>query len=368
MHRTIGNAVAAEAGAARGGPAPAPVSVAMATYNGARFLSEQLHSIAAQSVLPAELVITDDASSDDTLAIARDFAATAPFPVRIHPNPERLGYRANFLRAMGLCASELIALCDQDDVWAATKLERVLAGFDDPEVLLCYHEAWLVDAGGERIGLAHILPLLERNPPSYPFPMVNPYGFAMTFRRELLAFSDLWPRSIDNLHGDERMAHDQWLFFLASALGTTLYVDEPLADYRQHGANTYGFHRPTAGWRARARHWLSVRSHDYAAFVVAARTRAAILDEVATRVDPPWRDRARLAADRYRMLVRHSAWRAAIYGRSGVTGRASAWLDLVRDGAYGNATRWMFGRKAALVDLGCLVLPRRLIHGPSRRP
>src|ERR1700692_1867054 len=98
------------------------VSVAMATYNGQKFIREQLDSLAAQQHLPSELIITDDASSDKTVAIAEQFAKTAPFTVHIHRHEKRLGYRANFMRAASRCTSELIAFCDQDDIWSPRTL------------------------------------------------------------------------------------------------------------------------------------------------------------------------------------------------------------------------------------------------------
>lgn len=349
------------------------ISVAMATYNGARYIREQLDSIAAQTVAPAELVVTDDGSDDDTLAIVRAFAETAPFPVRIHRNPVRLGYRANFMRNIGLCTSDLIALCDQDDVWEADKLACMSAPFADPDVLLCFHESWLIDGAGERTGIARMLLLADRNPPSSSFPMRNPYGFAMMFRRDLLAFSDLWERSVDNLQADSRMAHDQWVFFLASALGTVAFIQEPLAGYRLHDSNTYGLDAAASGLRGRFDEWVRVRSQDFASFVIAARARVAILEQVSARLDPPGQARAALAIERYRALVRHSALRAAIYAPAGTGAlrRAGAWLGLLRAGGYGNGTRWQFGRKAALTDLFHLALPRWLVRAlllPPRVP
>lgn len=336
------------------------VSVAMATYNGARFLREQLDSIAAQTLLPAELVVTDDASSDDTVAIVRRFAETAPFPVRLHENPVQLGFRANFMAAMALCTSELIALCDQDDIWTVNKLERMLEALADPNVPLAFHEAWLIDSLGARIELAEILPLEARSPPSSLFPLHNPYGFSMVFRRDLLRFSDLWVKSVDNLKTDATMAHDQWLFFLASALGTIAYVAEPLAGYRQHGSNTYGVERRARTFRSRIARWINVRSKEFARFAVASRTRASILVDALGRMDPEWQARAGLAIARYQRLSHQCMWRAAVY-ESGLLGRFAAWFALLRDGAYGNRTRWTFGRKAALIDLTCLITPRWLL-------
>src|SRR5271165_5482550 len=112
------------------------ISVAMTTYNGERFLSEQLRSIAAQQRLPDELVVADDHSADRTWEIVTDFARTAPFPVRLHRNEPRLGWRGNFMSVLARCESDLIALCDQDDVWEPTKLAIAERGMDEPDALL----------------------------------------------------------------------------------------------------------------------------------------------------------------------------------------------------------------------------------------
>src|SRR6478609_12105203 len=103
------------------------VSVAMATYNGAKFLQAQLDSLAAQTQLPDELVVGDDGSSDDTLAILEAFAASAPFPVRVDRNETRPDYGDNFMRTALRCTGDYIAFCDQDDVWLPEKIERCAA-------------------------------------------------------------------------------------------------------------------------------------------------------------------------------------------------------------------------------------------------
>src|SRR5262249_13539560 len=115
------------------------ISIAMATYNGQRHIQRQLDSLAAQTHLPAELVVSDDMSSDETLKIVDAFAKTAPFQVRIYQSKTRLGYRANFMRAAGLCQSDLIAFCDQDDYWYPNKIATCIEAFNDREVLLACH-------------------------------------------------------------------------------------------------------------------------------------------------------------------------------------------------------------------------------------
>ena len=92
------------------------MSIALATFNGARFLAEQLASIATQTIVPDEIVVGDDGSSDATLDIIADFAATVPYPVHVERNPTRLGFGLNFLRILGRCAGGVIVLADQDDV------------------------------------------------------------------------------------------------------------------------------------------------------------------------------------------------------------------------------------------------------------
>src|SRR6266852_3873222 len=120
------------------------VSVAMATYNGQKFIREQLDSLAAQQHLPSELIITDDASSDKTVVIAEQFAKVAPFTVHVYRYDNRVGYRANFMRAARLCTSDVVAFCDQDDIWSPQKLALCIEPLRDPAVLLAYHNAKVV--------------------------------------------------------------------------------------------------------------------------------------------------------------------------------------------------------------------------------
>ncbi len=105
-------------------PTPNRISVALCTYNGERFLPQQLASMAKQTRLPDELVVCDDRSTDRTMALVREFAASSPYPVRIFENEHNLGFAANFERAIRLCEGDLIALSDQDDIWYPIRLER----------------------------------------------------------------------------------------------------------------------------------------------------------------------------------------------------------------------------------------------------
>ena len=101
------------------------ISVAMATYNGARFLREQLDSLYAQSCPPDEIIVCDDASNDGTLAILEEYHQH--YGLTYYQNNPGLGVNANFMRAIGLCTGDYICICDQDDIWLSNKIERLHA-------------------------------------------------------------------------------------------------------------------------------------------------------------------------------------------------------------------------------------------------
>ncbi|HOF62870.1 MAG TPA: glycosyltransferase [Dermatophilaceae bacterium] len=100
------------------------ISVCLATYNGQRYLDEQLRSILDQLGPDDEVIISDDASTDDTLSVAR---AARDRRVRILDLTDRVGYSKNFERAVSAATGEIIFLSDQDDVWLPGKVERMVA-------------------------------------------------------------------------------------------------------------------------------------------------------------------------------------------------------------------------------------------------
>src|SRR5437660_598353 len=122
------------------------LSIAMCTYNGARFLSEQLESIAVQTRLPDELVVCDDRSTDGSVEIVGDFARNASFAVRLEINASNLGSTKNFEKAIGLCQGDIIALADQDDIWYPEKLARIAEVLDkDARIGAVFSDAELID-------------------------------------------------------------------------------------------------------------------------------------------------------------------------------------------------------------------------------
>ena len=230
---------------------PAKVSIALATYNGERHLAEQLASLIAQERLPDELVVSDDASIDGTLAVAREFARTAPFPVVLTANAHAKGYRGNFQTAVEATTGDLVLLCDQDDVWLPHHVRRLVEALEaHDDVLAVASDSAAVD--GELKPLGYTVFESERFAPAHregimrrgrdQFDLVLRYravaGHGMGFRRALapiiLPFPPDW-------------IHDQWLFLLAAAFGKVDYVPEPLTHYRQHDTQSVSAAKKSLG-------------------------------------------------------------------------------------------------------------------------
>ena len=206
------------------------VAVVVATYNGATYLLAQLESIAQQTYKPAQIIIVDDASSDDTISIAHAFAAQHPEVVVVQ-NENRLGYIKNFEKGMLLANANYVALSDQDDIWAPHKLEKLLAAIGGQ--MLAYSDSELIDANGK---LLHQKMSSIKNQLAYHTPIMYAVGawapgHAMLFKKELIDKAVPFPALV---------THDFWLGFVATCYSTVVYVNEPLVLYRQHAQNAIG--------------------------------------------------------------------------------------------------------------------------------
>jgi glycosyltransferase involved in cell wall biosynthesis len=206
------------------------ISIAMATFNGARYLGEQLTSLSSQTVKPLELVVCDDGSTDESVAILQSFSTHAPFPVRIFENPERLGYQQNFMKAASLCQGPLIAFCDQDDIWNDDKLDVVSKYFAQSDDLLVSHDFGVFFENGRQSIPSYFGNLAL----SGLLPVVNLKGCTLTFRRELIELVD-WPPP------QSGWSHDLWVCFTALLLEKRGYLRQSLVRHRIHGNNTSGW-------------------------------------------------------------------------------------------------------------------------------
>jgi rhamnosyltransferase len=356
----------------------AKISVAMATYNGERFLQEQLDSLARQTLLPYELVACDDGSRDGTLDILHRFAAEAPFRVRIYRNPERLGYCDNFLHAVGLCEGDLVAFCDQDDIWLPSKLARCAEKFRSECVAMVIHLATLADTNLQPLGRTwpHLgrFGRLRREVPTLHY--MDVAGMTMVFRRdatEPLSEGGELQRSLSKL----LLGHDQVMRLLAAARGTVIPIREVLAVHRCHDRNTSRAHVTTSatapayvlgaqglrGRLAAALHWFQThaalsreaRWQDYAREGHSLSSKANALGRAARHAEG--RLRAMLERSSRVLSRRAEAFgeRSALY--QDVPGRArTQFFRMVVGGRYGRRNRGGLGPWSLAKD--CLVALR----------
>jgi glycosyltransferase involved in cell wall biosynthesis len=329
------------------------ISVAMATYNGEKFILEQLNSLAAQTVLPNELVVTDDGSTDSTHEIVEAFAKTAPFKVKIHRNAERLGFANNFLQCASLCAGELVAFCDQDDIWLDRKLELCRAAFIDNQVLLCLHNAkvWTSDESSDRHWPGFKTSSVLDAGTSDPL-LVYP-GFSMLVRKRLFSIINPSKRPT-NIHSmsstPHPMSHDQWVWFIAAIFGKIACTGETLALYRQHGGNTYGA-GPQRGLSRTMR--LAMTNLNYASQAALSAECARFLEDAGKTLPSDFQGQAEQAARRFSLRGCWQTMRARLYAdNSSAIQRLRLFLQILGSGGYAqDQTKTSMGAKAAIKDL-----------------
>jgi glycosyltransferase involved in cell wall biosynthesis len=203
------------------------ISVAMTTFNGERYLAEQLGSIAAQTRLPDELVVHDDKSTDRSVELLHDFKRRAPFPVHIVQNEKNLGFTANFGAALGHCEGELIFLADQDDSWFPNKIAAMESVFrSNPNLLLAIHDGELGDENLTAMGTRYLAQVRKGFGDETRFVT----GALTVLRQVLLQYTLPIPAGI--------IGHDGWLHYVGRMLGARSVIDMPLQTIRRHSANT----------------------------------------------------------------------------------------------------------------------------------
>lgn len=221
-------------------PSPPLVSIILGTYNGERYLRAQIESLLAQSFRPFEIIVADDCSTDSTIKIVEELQSSSVIPIRIIRRARNVGFGLNFLDGAKHAAAELIAFCDQDDVWHSDKLEACLEKFNDPTIVLVVHSARKIDRDGNFLGrfTQYINQDCIINPRDCD-PWGGHFGFSMVLRKVLLDFVPIEKFDLF-LQGQRNTAHDKWISLLARCAGRIACIDRDLVDYRQHDSNVYG--------------------------------------------------------------------------------------------------------------------------------
>ncbi len=217
-------------------------SVAMTTYNGERWLDDQLQSIAKQTHPPDELIICDDGSTDATEKIISRFTQTSPFPVRFSINDQRLGPAQNFARAINLCHSDLIALADQDDHWHPDKLHRLHDKFaSNQSISLVFSDLQLIDESSNPTGSTQWQSLGFTPRQRHAFSQGKAFDLLLRYNvvnGAALAFRSSLRDAVTPI--PEAWMHDEWIALIISAIGQVALIDDTLQDYRVHTDQTVG--------------------------------------------------------------------------------------------------------------------------------
>lgn len=224
------------------------VDIALATYNGARYLKEQIESILAQDYQDWRLIVRDDASTDGTPTLLAAYEESCPGRIEvIKGDKKRLGIVGNFSAALTATSAPYVMCADQDDVWLPHKLSLTLAGMKELEALhgsdvplLVHTDSEIVDSAlqpvAESFAAFHKLKP-EQSPLAKLLVQNTVQGCTMMVNRALLNLALPIPHVV-------RM-YDMWMAQVAAGLGHIGYIEQATVQYRQHVANALGIRKKT---------------------------------------------------------------------------------------------------------------------------
>jgi glycosyltransferase involved in cell wall biosynthesis len=208
------------------------ISVAIATFNGAQYLEEQLDSIYDQTYKNIEVIVCDDQSSDDTVDILKRYSDEKG--LKFYVNETRLGFVKNFEKVISKCKGDYIALSDQDDIWLKQKLEILVSLIGDS--LLIHSDSMLINAHNEII-LSNWKGNIKSHTEVDDFFFSNVVtGCTILFSRNLINLALPFPKGLQY--------HDWWLSICAANSGKISYCNKSLVMYRQHGGQDTGAGEP----------------------------------------------------------------------------------------------------------------------------
>jgi len=201
------------------------VSVAMATYNGEKYIKEQIKTILDCLEENDELVISDDGSTDNTLGIINSFNDDR---IVLIEGPKK-GIKQNFANAIKNTSGEYIFLSDQDDIWEKDKVTEVIKSFEKENCTLVVHDAEVVD---ENLNMVMSSYYSYRNSGKGIIKNIykNTYiGCCMAFLSKAKKYVLPIPNDIE--------MHDQWIGILNDKYGKTYFSTKKLIKYRRHSLN-----------------------------------------------------------------------------------------------------------------------------------
>lgn len=202
------------------------VSVCIATYNGEKFLEQQIRSITTQLNDNDEIIVSDDCSNDSTLEIINSLNDSR---IKVFINNGEHGYTSNFENALNHANNDIIFLADQDDIWKKTKISEVLRNLKYADLLV--HDANLIDENNVAFSdsyynLRRIKKSIIGNIVKFGY-----LGCCIAFRRKILDKALPFPKN------HKLATHDNWLFLVGIVFYKYIILDEKLISYRRHSGN-----------------------------------------------------------------------------------------------------------------------------------
>jgi glycosyltransferase involved in cell wall biosynthesis len=199
------------------------ISIALCTYNGEKYLTEQLDTLVFQSYPNFEIIVVDDCSTDSTIEILKRYEAKDQ--IRLFQNESNLGFSKNFEKAIKLCNGEFISLCDQDDIWDTNKIQKLYDNLEDH--ILIYHDSELINSSGQSLQrkMSDVNNFVKgSNNKAFIFRNCIA-GHTILFRKKLTEFIFPIP---------ETFFHDWWMVYAATTIDKIAFIPEVLVKYRQH--------------------------------------------------------------------------------------------------------------------------------------
>lgn len=208
------------------------ISVAMATFNGEKYLKEQIDSILTNLQEQDELIISDDGSTDKTIEIIKSYHDTR---IQLFEGPKK-GFKKNFEFCFSKCNGKYIFIADQDDIWEQDKVEIILKTFGKEKCDCVTHDCVIVASDGVTVLEKSFFKSRWIAKPGILSNIIQSkyYGCCMAFDRKLLEYVLPIPESI--------VSHDYWIGMLADKYGKSVFIKDKLIRYRRHNSNTSGWH------------------------------------------------------------------------------------------------------------------------------
>lgn len=200
------------------------ISVCMATYNGGKYIKEQIDSILPQLGENDELVVSDDGSKDNTFSIIESYGDER---IKLLYNHGKHGFVGNFENALKQCKGDFIFLSDQDDIWKENKVSVVMGKLKDYSLVI--HDAEIVDGEGNSKGYTYSSGMHHSSSFLMNLWKTRWLGCCMAFRREVLNYCLPFPNKIEG--------HDYWIGMMGMLKFRYLFMPDVLICYRRHGGN-----------------------------------------------------------------------------------------------------------------------------------